>query len=382
MTTPSSQFHSQLLLLLPVILLVILGAAAEEQRPDCPDKCGDISIPFPFGIGPGCFHDGFEVLCNHSSDPPRAFHADSILEVESTISKSELEWWSSPLELVSISVATSEAVAYAPVAYNCSTNETAFFYTAQEMDFRGTPFAVSLTSNVLIGIGYRAEPELTYDDATAPEISCLAYDTSISTATNGSCGRGCCERTLPPDPDVGPSKYFLLQVDQPKADLYYRNWTTNPFSYSMLVEKYWYNFSTPDLYGDMTLLKRFPQGVPLALDFAAGNASCPAEGQPLIEVYPCSSGICRNKLGGYDCPCKFGMKGDGKAGTCTPVFTPAAKATVGAIGGILLMAVLSFLIILHKEKKKTKEFYKKNGGPTLEKANAINFSERGSSSQF
>uniref|UniRef100_M8AY93 Wall-associated receptor kinase 3 n=1 Tax=Aegilops tauschii TaxID=37682 RepID=M8AY93_AEGTA len=34
------------------------------------------------------------------------------------------------------------------------------------------------------------------------------------------------------------------------------------------------------------------------------------------------------------------------------------------------MAVL-FVVILHKEKKKTKEFYKKNGCPTLEKANVI-----------
>ncbi|XBI77635.1 hypothetical protein VPH35_070707 [Triticum aestivum] len=65
------------------------------------------------------------------------------------------------------------------------------------------------------------------------------------------------------------------------------------------------------------------------------------------------------------------MKGDGKAGTCTHVFTPAAKATVGAIGGILLMVILSFLLILHKEKKKGQEFFKKNGGPTLEKANVI-----------
>lgn len=41
------------------------------------------------------------------------------------------------------------------------------------------------------------------------------------------------------------------------------------------------------------------------------------------------------------------------------------------------MAVLSFLLILHKEKKKTEEFYKKNGGPTLEKADVINLFKKG-----
>ena len=46
--------------------------------------------------------------------------------------------------------------------------------------------------------------------------------------------------------------------------------------------------------------------------------------------YPCSSdGICVNKPGGYDCPCKHGMRGDGKAGTCTEQFPLRAKIAVG-----------------------------------------------------
>ncbi|XP_037471323.1 wall-associated receptor kinase 1-like, partial [Triticum dicoccoides] len=150
---------------------------------------------------------------------------------------------------------------------------------------------------------------------------------------------------------------------------------TKPCSYAMMVEKSWYNFSTPDLYGNKTLLKKNPQGVPLVLDFAAGNTSCPAEGQPRPPDYACVSGnsscvnatvtpgyicrcseyyagnpyithgcqdidecklpdicanggVCKNKPGGFDCPCKFGMKNDGKGGNCAHVFTTAAKATV------------------------------------------------------
>uniref|UniRef100_A0ACD5ZEB6 Uncharacterized protein n=1 Tax=Avena sativa TaxID=4498 RepID=A0ACD5ZEB6_AVESA len=41
------------------------------------------------------------------------------------------------------------------------------------------------------------------------------------------------------------------------------------------------------------------------------------------------------------------------------------------------MAVLSFLIILRKEKRKLGELYKKNGGPTLEKANIIKLYKKG-----
>ena len=44
---------------------------------------------------------------------------------------------------------------------------------------------------------------------------------------------------------------------------------------------------------------------------------------------------------------------------------------VGATGGILLIAFMAFVIVIRKEKRKTREFYKKNGGLTLEKANVI-----------
>ncbi|VAH42837.1 unnamed protein product [Triticum turgidum subsp. durum] len=179
----------------------------------------------------------------------------------------------------------------------------------------------------------------------------------------------------------------------------------------MVVESDWYRFSTPDLYGVEVLPRRYPRGIPFVLDFSIRNGACPGKGQkpppdyacvsgnsycanatggaahgyvcrclehydgnPYIangcqdidecklrklnpELYPCSSdGICKNRLEGYDCPCKLGMKGDGIKGTCTDKFPLVAQ---------------SFLILLHKEKQKTREFYQKNGGPTLEKAKFI-----------
>nr|CAB3459659.1 unnamed protein product [Digitaria exilis] len=52
----------------------------------------------------------------------------------------------------------------------------------------------------------------------------------------------------------------------------------------------------------------------------------------LQKDYPCSNnGICVNKLGGYDCPCRPGMKGDGKNGTCTEQFPLPAKVVAGKL---------------------------------------------------
>jgi hypothetical protein len=340
-TTPSSQFHSKLLL--PVILLVILAAVAEAQgqqpvaRQGCRDKCGNISIPFPFGMGkPGCFREGFQVVCNHSSHPPRAFLADNrtFADVDYRYrnnSQRDSRSYSrvqSPLELVSISVATGEARVYAAVSYRCSTNHNESFSRDQAMDFSDSPFAMSATRNVLIGVGSEAEAELYWsvvENANAVDsFSCRAQDDSYGAhARNGSCtGWGCCEQTLPPD--KGSGKSFELSVYPVDPDRWLE---TNSCSYGMVVEKSWYNFSTPDRYGDKTLLKRFPRGVPLALDFAAGSASCPAEGQPPPPDYACVSGnsSCANATytdtPSYICKCWEGYDGnpyvtDGCQGTC------------------------------------------------------------------
>ncbi|KAJ6704947.1 hypothetical protein OIU79_009784 [Salix purpurea] len=44
-------------------------------KPNCPEyRCGNISIPYPFGIGKDCYMDeSFDVKCNETSTSPRAF---------------------------------------------------------------------------------------------------------------------------------------------------------------------------------------------------------------------------------------------------------------------------------------------------------------------
>ena len=44
---------------------------------------------------------------------------------------------------------------------------------------------------------------------------------------------------------------------------------------------------------------------------------------------------------------------------------------VGTTGCVFVIIVMLFIFLLRKEKKKTREFYEKNGGPTLEKAKII-----------
>ncbi|KAI6697097.1 hypothetical protein NL676_017216 [Syzygium grande] len=62
-----------LLFLLPIAA----AAAADEVQdppppvalPNCATTCGNLTVPFPFGIGSGCFLDEFyEIECHLGSD--------------------------------------------------------------------------------------------------------------------------------------------------------------------------------------------------------------------------------------------------------------------------------------------------------------------------
>ncbi|XP_044335733.1 wall-associated receptor kinase 2-like [Triticum aestivum] len=51
--------------------LLVTALAAPIALPGCPETCGDITVPYPFGTRDGCFRQGFDLICDETRHPPK-----------------------------------------------------------------------------------------------------------------------------------------------------------------------------------------------------------------------------------------------------------------------------------------------------------------------
>ncbi|KAI4975118.1 hypothetical protein ZWY2020_048725 [Hordeum vulgare] len=62
-------------------LLLLLQQPLDAAAANCSARCGGIGFSYPFGIEAGCYHDGFNLTCDHSYRPPKLFLGDGTVEV-------------------------------------------------------------------------------------------------------------------------------------------------------------------------------------------------------------------------------------------------------------------------------------------------------------
>nr|GLL40462.1 putative wall-associated receptor kinase-like 16 [Ipomoea trifida] len=345
------------LVLLLLVLWAILGCFAPTAtsktnsssiaKPNCDDHCGNVSIPFPFGLTDECaLNSNFSIICNTSYNPPKLF-LSSTVEIRDISVKGQLR----VMKLVA-QLCYKKGEELSPLRF-----------------WLNSIFYVNQTANKFVAVGCDTFANVyAYGDDGAYETgsNCIAICNSTHDVTNGTCsGFGCCETGIP---NVAKNVYHSLD------SLDYYNYTdddVNKCSYAFVVQKEEFTFSS-------TMLTRSwdVETVPMVLDWTISNQTCLTACQDIDECkdgkYNCSkNSICSNTEGGYECPCKKGYHGNGKddLGCISSNHRPVMLVWGIALGTITLLISGCFLYLGYRWRKSIlmkEKFFRENGGLVLQ----------------
>lgn len=288
-----------------LLLLPVTRVSAQEQQqqpptqhvvqPGCRDKCGNITVPYPFGIGVGCFRDdgrgGFQLLCDDSLPVPRLAVADY------------------GIQITGLSISTGEAQASLNATRHCYNSKGGIISQGGPVavPLVGTNLLFSATKNRLVVLGC---PNLGYfNDVDGYYVSgCMAVCRPRKFTASGSCtGIGCCQSMIPPAVDY--YQPYLLDIPKSKGDLiFYVNSVT--CRYVFLVEATWLQTN----YNGKNHSKTDDFAVPVVLDWAVRNMENCRVARQNATTYACQSTLsqCVNSENGagYRCVCSKGYEGN------------------------------------------------------------------------
>ncbi|XP_021772370.1 wall-associated receptor kinase-like 1 isoform X1 [Chenopodium quinoa] len=365
--------------------------AANTTLPGCPRKCGNVTIPYPFGIGRSCsLGYNYVVVC----DTEKNFSVPRI----------------SGRQILDISE-TQITVIDGRVASSCNFAEEGSGEdgTWSNVDLTGQPYSLSSASNIFVVTGCRHYGLIEAQTTTGREVaSCVALCTREEDLRNKMCsGIGCCEAPIPKG-----LKFWNISLE----NIYYNtSVSSGNCSYAYILEK-----STFYFLGLQGQDSGYLKSVPVVLDWFIPNERCKDaqknsttyacqqntncidlgralnvigyrckclhgyQGNPYlspgcIEIdecagvnNPCSS-ICVNTQGNYECYCPSGFYGDGrKDGTGCRSNSLKLILVLGlglGLGSILLLLSGFWLFIIARRRRNRMQrakCFKQNGGLLLQ----------------
>jgi hypothetical protein len=269
-------------------VFILAATAASQPDPNCKKTCGDLSIPYPFGISERCYLDSsFLITCNDSSGIPTPFLRISNIPVHDISLDGELR-------------------ILATVARDCY-NESGLSVDRKNPHLTLSKFTISSTRNKFTVVGCDTIAYISGAiQATSGEknytTGCISLCDKIENVDNGSCsGFGCCQTSIP---EGGRE----LKARVRSFDNYAAVFGFNPCGFAFVVEEEAYNFSSLDLTNLRDIVR-----VPVVLDWAVENETC-EDAQKNMTGYACKaeSSYCYDSTNGpgYRCNCSTGFQGN------------------------------------------------------------------------
>lgn len=269
-----------MILILMMLIAVLIDTIAAQSLPGCQDKCGDVTIPFPFGTKNGCYLSTlYKVNCD------------------------KLPIWNTSFKLINISL-DGYMRGSLPIGHRCY-NKRHAKTSILEPKIHLSRFPVSGTQNLLTVVGCDARANMKAVNSEDYITGCLSM-TGCNMLTNGSCqGMGCSQVSVP----YKVTSFRIHTQSNTKGTL--GKWSFNKCTYAFLVEQGHYSFRATDL--DNMKNRSFP----VVLEWSVGNTSC-EEAQKNGGNYLCKeNSLCNDAFTefnqsykGYRCQCAPGYLGN------------------------------------------------------------------------
>ncbi|KAL9230544.1 hypothetical protein vseg_005882 [Gypsophila vaccaria] len=282
-----------------------LLTATKTTKPGCPSRCGNLIIPYLFGIGPGCSLNPFySLFCDTTFNPPKAFLINNAkISTNSETPRSVHEV---------MDISETQFRIRNMVLYSCHfPNKNITKSTKQGMYLPpDSPFFFCETSNKIIVVGCGFYSKFTgQDDKTNIYVS-TSYCDKREEVIAGDClgSNGCTEDGISDSVTRIREYYFFVARLRPDSSPY------NRCGYTFLGEAKAFEFGGISDFSDPNkFVERTQSNVPVVVDWLIGNTTC-KEARKNVSSYGCQKNTAcvdaYSGLGGYRCACLPGYEGN------------------------------------------------------------------------
>ena len=221
------QMAVQLVITISFLLLLTYGfaEAAPIPQPGCKTRCGNVSILYPFGIGPGCYMDDwFQIVCNGTGAFLKKINME-VLEVNIT----DTDTWAYNTVRVKSSIISSDP--------SCPSKSS-----GGGVDIKGSPFVFS-QKNTFVSVGCNNLATIVGADPMVFGCRSHCNSSSMNGERNSCSGLECCKSTIPSGIQVSHVDFKNITDNLTRESTDDKNFPKG-CKYAFLVEADWFSSHT------------------------------------------------------------------------------------------------------------------------------------------